>query len=96
MKEILFQILVQICIYPRGIYTGILKTEIIHITIELTLVLLNPAENGNCSSLLFSCTFLLSLLHYVNDPKNSDFSKATYNGRIIYKNTCFWKGQPIN
>lgn len=46
MKEIVFQTLVQICIYAGSICMGILKAEIFHITIELTPVLPNPAENG--------------------------------------------------
>lgn len=79
MKEIVFQ---NPCanMYARSICMGNLKAETFHITTNLTLMLPNLPENGNCSTTLFSCTFLLSLVHHVNDPENSGFSKTTYNG----------------
>lgn len=59
MKEIVFQTLLQICIYETSICMGILKAVIFHITIELTLMFPNPLENGNCSTILFNCNFFL-------------------------------------
>lgn len=97
MKEIVFQTLLQICIYERSICMGILKAEIFHITIELTPMLPNPAENGK--KLFHHSVYLYfppQLVYHVTNLKNSNFHKTVCKGKIISKDISFRKGQPIS
>lgn len=87
MKEIVFPTFVQICIYVRSICMGMWKAEIFHITIELTSIIPNSAENGNCSTIFFSCNS--SLVQYIV----LTILKTVSSARLLTMTKLFTKSQ---